>query len=163
MRHIISLLLENEPGALSRVAGLFSARAYNIQSLSVAPTEDETVSRMTLVTSGSDEIIEQIIKQLNKLIDVVKLLDITGDAHVEREIMLVKVRVVGAAREDVKRISDIFRGRILDVTQSSYIIEITGDVAKLDAFISALDRRAILEVVRSGSLAIGRGEKGLKL
>ena len=163
MRHIISLLLENEPGALSRVAGLFSARAYNIQSLSVAPTEDETVSRMTLVTTGSDEIIEQIIKQLNKLIDVVKLLDITGDAHVEREIMLVKVRVVGAAREEVKRISDIFRGRILDVTQSTYIIEITGDVAKLDAFISALDRRAILEVVRSGSLAIGRGEKGLKL
>ena len=163
MRHIISLLLENEPGALSRVAGLFSARAYNIQSLSVAPTEDETVSRMTLVTSGSDEVIEQIIKQLNKLIDVVKLLDITGDAHVEREIMLVKVRVVGAAREEVKRISDIFRGRILDVTQSTYIIEITGDVAKLDAFISALDRRAILEVVRSGSLAIGRGEKGLKL
>ena len=163
MRHIISLLLENEPGALSRVAGLFSARAYNIQSLSVAPTEDETVSRMTLVTSGSDEIIEQIIKQLNKLIDVVKLLDITGDAHVEREIMLVKVRVVGAAREEVKRISDIFRGRILDVTQSTYIIEITGDVAKLDAFISALERRAILEVVRSGSLAIGRGEKGLRL
>ena len=163
MRHIISLLLENEPGALSRVAGLFSARAYNIQSLSVAPTEDETVSRMTLVTSGSEEIIEQIIKQLNKLIDVVKLLDITGDAHVEREIMLVKVRVVGAAREEVKRIADIFRGRILDVTQSTYIIEITGDVAKLDAFISALDRRAILEVVRSGSLAIGRGAKGLKL
>ena len=163
MRHIISLLLENEPGALSRVAGLFSARAYNIQSLSVAPTEDETVSRMTLVTSGSDEIIEQIIKQLNKLIDVVKLLDITGDAHVEREIMLVKVRVVGVAREEVKRISDIFRGRILDVTQSTYIIEITGDGAKLDAFISALERRAILEVVRSGSLAIGRGEKGLRL
>ena len=163
MRHIISLLLENEPGALSRVAGLFSARAYNIESLSVAPTEDETASRMTLVTSGSDEIIEQITKQLNKLIDVVKLLDITGDPHVEREIMLVKVRVAGSAREEVKRIVDIFRGRILDVTQSTYIIEVTGDGAKLDAFINALDRSAIMEVVRSGLLAIGRGEKGLRL
>ena len=163
MRHIISMLLENEPGALSRVAGLFTARGYNIESLSVAPTEDATVSRMTLVTSGSDEIIEQITKQLNKLIDVVKLLDITGDAHVEREIMLVKVRVAGNAREEVKRIADIFRGRILDVTQSTYIIEITGDGAKLDAFINALDRKAIIEVVRSGSLAIVRGEKGLRL
>ena len=163
MRHIISLLLENEPGALSRVAGLFSARAYNIESLSVAPTEDETASRMTLVTSGSDEIIEQITKQLNKLIDVVKLLDITGDAHVEREIMLVKVRVAGSAREEVKRIADIFRGRILDVTQSTYIIEVTGDGTKLDAFINSLDRGAIMEVVRSGLLAIGRGEKGLRL
>ena len=163
MRHIISMLLENEPGALSRVAGLFTARGYNIESLSVAPTEDETVSRMTLVTSGSDEIIEQITKQLNKLIDVVKLLDITGDAHVEREIMLVKVRVAGSAREEVKRIADIFRGRILDVTQATYIIEVTGDGAKLDAFINALDRKAIIEVVRSGSLAIVRGEKGLRL
>ena len=163
MRHIISMLLENEPGALSRVAGLFTARGYNIESLSVAPTEDATVSRMTLVTSGSDEIIEQITKQLNKLIDVVKLLDITGDAHVEREIMLVKVRVSGNAREEVKRIADIFRGRILDVTQSTYIIEITGDGAKLDAFINALDRKSIIEVVRSGSLAIVRGEKGLRL
>ena len=163
MRHIISILLENEPGALSRVSGLFTARGYNIESLSVAPTEDESVSRMTLVTSGSDEIIEQITKQLNKLIDVVKLLDITGDAHVEREIMLVKVRVAGSAREEVKRIADIFRGHILDVSQATYIIEVTGDGAKLDAFIGALDRKAILEVVRSGSLAIGRGEKGLRL
>ena len=163
MRHIISLLLENEPGALSRVAGLFSARAYNIESLSVAPTEDETVSRMTLVTSGSDEVIEQITKQLNKLIDVVKLQGITGDAHVEREMMLVKVRVAGSARKEVKRIADIFRGHILDVTQSTYIIEITDDGTKLDAFIDALDRRSIIELVRSGSLAIGRGEKGLRL
>ena len=157
------MLLENEPGALSRVAGLFSARAYNIESLSVAPTEDETVSRMTLVTSGSDEIIEQITKQLNKLIDVVKLLDITGDAHVEREIILIKVRVSGSARDEVKRIADIFRGRILDVTQPTYIIEVTGDGAKLDAFVNALDRGSIIELVRSGSLAIGRGEKGLRL
>jgi len=156
------MLLENEPGALSRVAGLFSARAYNIESLSVAPTEDASASRMTLVTSGSGEIIEQITKQLHKLIDVVKLLDITGDAHVEREIMLVKVRVAGSAREEVKRIADIFRGRILDVTQSTYIIEVTGDGAKLDAFIGALDRKSILEVVRSGALAIVRGERGLR-
>lgn len=162
-RHIISLLLENEPGALSRVAGLFSARAYNIESLSVAPTEDETVSRMTLVTSGSDEIVEQITKQLNKLIDVVKLQNITGDTHVEREIMLIKVRIAGSTREEIKGIADIFRGRILDVTQSTYIIEITGDGAKLDAFVNAMDRRSIIEVVRSGSLAITRGEKGLWL
>ncbi len=163
MRHIISMLLENEPGALSRVAGLFSARAYNIESLSVAPTEDASASRMTLVTSGSDEIIEQITKQLHKLIDVVKLLDITGDAHVEREIMLVKVRVAGGAREEVKRIADIFRARILDVSQSTYIIEVTGDGAKLDAFIGAIDHKSVLEVVRSGALAIVRGERGLRL
>ena len=163
MRHIISLLLENEPGALSRVAGLFSARAYNIESLAVAPTEDETASRMTLVTTGSDEVIEQITKQLNKLIDVVKLQDITEDAHVERELMLVKMRVAGGAREEVKRLADIFRGRILDVTSSTYVIEITGDKAKLNAFITGLDPRSIIEVVRSGSLAITRGEKGLRL
>ena len=163
MRHIISLLLENEPGALSRVAGLFTARGYNIESLSVAPTEDETVSRMTLVTSGSDEIIEQITKQLNKLIDVVKLQDITEDAHVEREIMLVKVRATGGVRDEVKRIADIFRARIVDVTHSTYIVEVTGDGAKLDAFIGVLDRKAIIELVRSGSLAIGRGEKGLRI
>ncbi len=163
MRHIISLLLENEPGALSRVAGLFSARAYNIESLSVAPTEDRTASRMTLVTSGSDEIIEQITKQLNKLIDVVRLQDITEDPHVEREILLVKVRAAGGGRDEVKRLADIFRGRVIDVTNSTYIIEITGDGAKLDAFINTLDHRSIIEVVRSGSLAIGRGEKGLRL
>lgn len=163
MRHIISLLLENEPGALSRVAGLFSARGYNIESLSVAPTEDATVSRMTLVTSGSDEIIEQITKQLNKLVDVVKLLDITESTHVEREIMLIKVRASGSLREEIKRLCDIFRGRILDVTTSTYIIELTGTDDKLDAFISALEPQAILEVVRSGSLGIGRGEKALRI
>ena len=163
MRHIISILLENEPGALSRVAGLFSARGYNIESLSVAPTEDETVSRMTLVTSGSAEIIEQITKQLNKLVDVVKLLDITESTHVEREIMLIKVRASGALREEVKRLCDIFRGRILDVTTSTYIIELTGTDEKLDAFIGSLESQTILEVVRSGSLGIGRGEKALRI
>jgi acetolactate synthase-1/3 small subunit len=163
VRHIISLLLENEPGALSRVAGLFSARGYNIESLSVAPTEDETISRMTLVTSGSGEIIEQITKQLNKLVDVVKLLDITESTHVEREVMLIKVRASGALREEVKRLCDIFRGRILDVTTSTYIIELTGTDEKLDAFIEALEQPSILEVVRSGSLGIGRGEKALRI
>lgn len=163
MRHIISMLLENEPGALSRVAGLFSARGYNIESLTVAPTEDESVSRMTLITAGSDEIVEQIIKQLNKLIDVVKLLDLTEGAHVEREMMLVKVRASGTWREELKRLTDIFRGRILDVTSSTYMIELTGTGDKLDAFIDVLDRKMILEVVRSGALAISRGEKGLRL
>ncbi len=163
MRHIISLLLENEPGALSRVAGLFSARGYNIESLSVAATEDPTVSRMTLVTSGSDAIIEQITKQLNKLVDVVRLLDLTEGVHVDREMMLIKLKAAGPQREEIKRLSDIFRGRILDVTNTSYIIELTGTADKLDAFIGALDKTSILEVVRSGSLAIGRGEKSLRL
>ena len=162
MRHIIALLLENEPGALSRVAGLFTARGYNIESLSVAPTEDPTVSRMTLTTSGSEAILEQITKQLNKLIDVVKLLELTEGAHVEREMMLIKVRALVGGREEIKRLSDIFRGRILDVTNSTYIIEVTGTEDKLDAFITALDRNLILEVVRSGALGIGRGEKALR-
>jgi len=163
VRHIISLLLENEPGALSRVAGLFSARGYNIESLSVAPTEDPTVSRMTLTTSGSEAILEQITKQLNKLVDVVRLLELTEGAHVEREMMLIKVRASGPGREEVKRLSDIFRGRILDVTNSTYIIELTGSEDKLDAFLTALDRKSILEVVRSGVLGIGRGEKALRI
>ncbi len=164
MRHIISILLENEPGALSRVAGLFSARGYNIESLSVATTEDRTVSRMTLVTGDDDEqIIEQITKQLNKLVDVVKLQDITEAAHVEREIMIVKLRATGPWRDEIYRLSDIFRGRILDVTNGMYIIELTGTGEKLDAFIAALDKKSILEVVRSGTLGIGRGEKSLKL
>lgn len=163
MRHIISLLLENEPGALSRVAGLFSARGYNIESLSVAPTEEPTVSRMTLVTSGSDAIIEQITKQLNKLVDVVRLLDLTEGRHVAREIMLIKVRATGPWRDEIKRLSEIFRGRVIDVTNGTYIIELTGTAEKLDAFIEALDQKSILEVVRSGSLGVGRGEKSLRL
>jgi acetolactate synthase-1/3 small subunit len=164
MRHIISVLLENEPGVLSRVAGLFSARGYNIESLNVAPTEDETVSRMTLVTVGeSEEIIEQITKQLNKLIDVIKLLDITEAPHVAREMLIVKVRATGDLRDEMKRLSDIFRGRIVDVTSTTYVIELTGDRAKLDAFIDAVDDKAIIEVVRSGSLGIARGEKSLRL
>jgi acetolactate synthase-1/3 small subunit len=162
MRHVISILLENEAGALSRVAGLFSARGYNIESLTVAATEDPTLSRMTLVTRGSDEIIEQITKQLNKLVDVVKLVDLTEGPHIEREMLLVKTRATGDAREEVKRLADIYRGRIIDVTDSTYTIELTGDGGKLDAFIQALDRSGIIEVVRSGPLGIARGEKALR-
>jgi len=160
MRHIISILLENEAGALSRVAGLFSARGYNIESLSVAPTEDPTLSRMTMVTSGSEDIIEQITKQLNKLVDVVKLLDLTEGDHIEREMMMIKTRVTGEEREEVKRLTDIFRGRIIDVTETTYTIELTGSADKLDAFIEAI-RAPILETVRSGVAGISRGEKSL--
>ncbi len=163
MRHIISILMENEAGALSRVAGLFSARGYNIESLTVAPTEDPSLSRMTLVTRGTDEIIEQITKQLNKLVDVVKLMDMTDGPHIEREMMLTKVRAEGDGREELKRVSDIFRGRIIDVTDKSYTIELTGTGDKLDAFLQALDRALIIEVVRSGVSGIARGERALKL
>ena len=167
MRHIISILMENESGALSRVSGLFSARGYNIESLTVAPTDDPTLSRMTLVTSGSQEIVEQIVKQLNKLIDVVKLLDLTEHTHIEREMMLVKVRVDGAgqgnAREEVKRLADIFRARIIDVTPKTYTIELTGTGHKLDAFIEAIGPHPILEVVRSGAMGIARGDIALKV
>lgn len=163
MRHIISILIENESGALSRVAGLFSARGYNIESLTVAPTEDSSLSRMTLVTRGSDQIIEQITKQLNKLIDVVKLIDLVDAAHIERELMMVKVKTSDTTREEIKRMSDIFRGSIIDVTKNSYVIEITGNSDKLDAFISTLDESDIIEVVRSGPTGISRGEKGLHI
>ncbi len=164
MRHIISILMENEAGALSRVAGLFSARGYNIESLSVAPTEDASLSRLTLVTRGSDEIIEQITKQLNKLIDVVKLLDLTEGPHIEREMMLIKVKASTAnQREELKRLADIFRGNIIDVTDTTYTIELTGDVQKLDAFIDTLKESEILETVRSGVTGISRGAKALTI
>jgi acetolactate synthase I/III small subunit len=163
MRHIISILMENEPGALSRVAGLFSARGYNIESLTVATTEDITLSRMTIVTSGNDAIIEQIIKQLNKLIDVVKVLDLNDGKHIERELMLIKVKASSAFRDEMKRMCDIFRGRIIDVADGSFTIELTGSGHKLDAFIESLDKTAILETVRTGASGIGRGDRILKL
>ena len=163
MKHIISLMLENEPGALSRVVGLFSARGYNIESLTVAPTEDPTMSRMTIVTKGSDDVIEQITKQLNKLVDVVKVVDLSDGDHIERELMLVKVRASGKDREEMKRMADIFRGRIIDVTDKSYTIELTGDQSKNDAFLEAIERTAILETVRTGSSGIGRGERILRV
>lgn len=161
MSHIISILIENESGALSRVAGLFSARGYNIESLTVAATQDPTLSRMTLVTSGSDDIIEQITKQLNKLIDVVKLIDISESAHIERELMMVKTRAVGEMRDEIKRLTDIFRGSVLDVTPTSYVIEVTGEKSKLDAFLRTVGEDNIIEVVRSGTTGILRGERGL--
>ena len=163
MRHIISLLMENESGALSRVSGLFSARGYNIESLTVAPTEDLSLSRMTIVTTGSDEVIEQIIKQLNKLIDVVKVLDLNDGKHIERELMLVKVKASHQYREEMKRISDIFRGRIIDVSDNTFTIEITGSSTKLDAYIESLDKSAIVETVRTGASGIGRGDRILKI
>jgi acetolactate synthase I/III small subunit len=163
MKHIIAVLLENEPGALSRVVGLFSARGYNIESLTVAPTEDASLSRMTITTAGSDEVIEQITKHLNRLIEVVKVVDLTEGHFTERELMLIKVRAVGKEREEIKRMADIFRGRVIDVTDKSYTIELTGDKSKLDAFIEAIDRTAILETVRSGATGIGRGERILRV
>jgi acetolactate synthase-1/3 small subunit len=163
MKHIISVLLENEPGALSRVVGLFSARGYNIETLTVAPTEDRSMSRMTIVTTGSDDVIEQITKHLNRLIEVVKVIDLSDSPYIERELMLIKVRAVGKDREELKRLADIFRGRVIDVTDRSYTIELTGDCAKLDAFIEAIDRGVILETVRTGSSGLARGERILKV
>ena len=163
MRHIISVLLENEAGALARVVGLFAARGYNIETLNVAPTEDPTLSRMTVVTIGSDDVIEQITKHLSRLIEVVKVVDLTDGYFVEREMMMIKIRAVGKEREEIKRTADIFRGRIIDVSDRAYTIELTGDKAKLDAFIESIDRTAILETVRSGGSGIGRGERILKV
>ena len=163
MKHIISVLVENEPGALSRVVGLFSQRGYNIETLTVAPTEDETLSRLTIMTIGDDHVIEQITKHLNKLVDVVKLVDLTEGAHIERELMLIKVRATGAQRAEVKRCVDIFRGHIVDVTASVYTIQIVGPSEKLNAFFHAVGEASILEVVRSGVTGIARGEKVLSL
>ena len=163
MRHVISLLLENEAGALSRVSGLFSARGYNIESLTVAPTEDPSMSRMTIITVGSDDVIEQITKQLNKLVEVVKVVDLTEAPYVERELMLIKVRATGKDRDEMQRMAEIFRGRIIDVTESTFVIELTGSAAKLDSFIEAIDTSLILETVRSGVSGIGRGDRILKV
>jgi acetolactate synthase-1/3 small subunit len=161
MRHIIAVLLENEAGALSRVVGLFSQRNYNIDSLTVAPTEDPTLSRVTLITTGDDSKIDQIIKHLYKVIEVVKVVDLSESEHVERELMLIKLRAEGPARDEVKRTADIFRGQIVDVTASTYTVQLVGPSQKLDAFIRAIGKTTILEVVRSGVSGISRGEKVL--
>jgi acetolactate synthase-1/3 small subunit len=163
MRRILSILMENESGALSRVAGLFSARGYNIESLTVAPTEDASLSRMTLVTSGTDEVVEQITKQLHKLVDVVKLMDMAEGPHIEREMMLIKLRAADGGREEVKRLADIFRGSIIDVTDTIYTVQLTGTGGKLDAFVRAVNEADIIEVVRSGVTGIARGEKALRV
>ena len=161
MRHIISVLVENEPGALSRIVGLFSQRNYNIESLNVAPTEDPTLSRMTLITVGSDQVIEQITKHLNKLIDVVKLVDLSDGEHIERELALIKLKAVGPQREEIKRVVDIFRAQIIDVSQTIYTVQLVGTGSKINAFLEAVDPKAILEVLRSGVSAIARGERRL--
>lgn len=163
MRHIISLLMENEAGALSRVAGLFSARGYNIESLSVAPTEDPTLSRMTIVTSGSDAIIEQINKQLNKLVDVAAVMDLSDGDHLEREMMLVKVRSEGAKCDELKSVLATFSGRVIDESDSTCTIELTDTCAKLDEFLQAIRREDILETVRTGASGIGCGKRILKV
>jgi acetolactate synthase-1/3 small subunit len=163
MRHIISVLLENEPGALSRVVGLFSQRNYNIETLTVAPTEDPTLSRLTLTTVGHDEVIEQITKNLNKLIDVVKLVDLSEGAHIERELMLVKIKATGAQRAEVKRTTDIFRGQIVDVSSSVYTVQLAGTTDKLNSFIEAIGPTTVIEVVRTGVSGIARGEKVLSI
>lgn len=163
MRHIISLLMENEPGALSRVVGLFSQRGYNIESLNVAATDDATLSRLTLTTLGDENKIEQITKQLNKLIDVVKLVDLTDGAHIERELMLIKVKAIGAQRAEIKRTTDIFRGQIVDVGTSVYTIQLAGTADKLDSFIRAMGDATVLEVVRTGVCGLARGDKVLGL
>ena len=161
MRRIISVLIENEPGALSRVIGLFAQRNYNVETLTVAPTEDSTLSRLTLSTLAGDEQVEQITKQLNKPIEVVKLVDLTEGEHIERELMLIKLKATGAQRAEVKRTSDIFRGQIIDVTQGAYTIQLTGTTEKLDAFIRAIHESSVMEVVRSGVSGLSRGEKVL--
>ncbi len=158
MRHILSILVENEAGALSRVAGLFSARGYNIETLTVAPTEDSTLSRMTIVTTGSDEIVEQITKQLNKLVDVVKVVDLSEGKHIERELMLVKVRAAGKDREEIKRTADIFRGRIIDVSSRTVTIELTGTADKVEGFEAMVRPFGLVEMVRTGEIAIARGK-----
>ncbi|KTT63577.1 acetolactate synthase 3 regulatory subunit [Pseudomonas oryzihabitans] len=163
MRHIISLLLENEPGALSRVVGLFSQRNYNIESLTVAATEDPTLSRLTLTTIGQEETVEQITKNLNKLIEVVKLVNLSESAHIERELLLIKVKATGAQRAEVKRTTDIFRGQIVDVSSSVYTIQLAGTSEKIDSFIQAIGAASILEVVRSGVTGISRGDKALSI
>ena len=161
-RHLISILMENEAGALSRVANLFSARGSNIESLTVAPTDDPTLSRLTLVTYGNEQIIEQIVKQLNKLIDVVKLIDLSETDAIERELMLVKTKASGEQRAEMKRLADIFGGHVLDVTEATYTIELTGTGSKLDNFLRAIEKEAILEVVRSGATGIALGQKALR-
>jgi len=163
MRRIISVLMENEPGALSRVLGLFSQRGYNVDSLTVAPTEDQTLSRLTLTTHGNDHVIEQITKHLHKLIDVVKVVDLTEGPHIERELMLLKVKAQGAQRAEIKRCVDIFRGQIIDVGASAYTVQIVGNSDKLDAFIQAIGDADILEVVRSGVSGLARGDKSLHI
>jgi len=161
MRHTISLVLSNEVGALTRVAGLFTARGYNIESLTVAPTENESLSRMTIATAGSEAVIQQIVKQLKKLVDVVEVVDLTADAHLERELLLLKCSAEGSMRDEVKRLADIFRANIVDVTKTSFVVELTGSAQKIDSFIAAVGEENIKELARSGVTSVARGSASL--
>ena len=163
MRRIISILMENEPGALSRVVGLFSQRNYNIDSLTVAPTDDRSLSRLTLITTGDDARIEQVTKHLNRIVDVVKLIDLTGGAHIERELMLIKLKATGAQRAEVLRTVEIFRGQVIDQTATSYSIQLAGTSEKLDGFLAAVSDCKVLEVARTGVTGISRGTKVLAI
>jgi len=165
MRRILAILLENEPGSLSRIVGLFSQRAFNIETLTVSPTDDPSLSRITIATSGDDQVLEQIIKQVNKLVDVIKISDLTERKHIERELMLIKVLAMNdKSRTEVKRITDIFRGSILDIGKQVYTIQLTGNAGKLTAFIEIIaNETEVIEVVRSGCVGIARGEKALRV
>ncbi|NQY63657.1 MAG: acetolactate synthase small subunit [Alteromonadaceae bacterium] len=165
MRRILAILLENEPGSLSRIVGLFSQRAFNIESLSVAPTEEASISRITIATKGDDKVLEQIVKQVNKLIDVIKITDLTDRNHIERELLLIKVLAMNEkSRTEVKRITDIFRGSIIDIGKQIYTVQLTGDLSKLNSFINIMaNETEIIEVVRSGCVGIARGEKALRV
>ena len=165
MRRILAILLENEPGSLSRIVGLFSQRAFNIETLTVAPTDDPSLSRITIATVGDEHVIEQIVKQVNKLVDVIKVSDLTERSHVEREILLIKVVAINdKVRTEVKRVTDIFRGSIVDVGKQVYTIQLTGAAEKIDAFIATLKNETeIIESVRSGSVGIARGERALRV
>ncbi len=160
-RHTFAVLVENRFGVLGRITGLFSARGFNIESLSVAETEDPTVSRITLVTKGNVRILEQVHKQLNKLIDTIKVTDLNEEPHVDRELVLIKVHAEGEMRAEVQRIADIFRGRVVDVTPKTYILEVTGDEGKMRAVIELLKPFGIREMVRTGKIAIARGQRML--
>ena len=160
--HLLALLMENEPGALSRVVGLFSQRGYNIESLNVAPTDDSSLSRLTLVTTASDEVIAQIKKHLLRLIDVVRLEHLIAGDRIDRELMLVKVRAVGEGRNEIKRCTEIFRGDIIDVSITSYVVQIVGVAEKLHAFLRAVEPWGILEVVRTGISGIVRGPESMQ-
>jgi len=159
MQHTLSILVENKPGVLSRVAGLFSGRGFNIESLSVAETLDATISRMTIVTRGNDQILEQIIKQLNKLVNVIKVIDFVNGDFVNREMILIKVNVTDENRSELLNIVDIFRGKVVDVSPDAYVVEVTGDGGKLDAIINLCKPMGIKEVARTGKVAMMRGAK----
>lgn len=161
MQHTISILVTNRFGVLSRISGLFSGRGFNIESLNVAETNDPTVSRMTIVTRGDDKKIEQITKQLNKLVDIIKVVDLTEESYIDRELMLIKMNAETGSREEILRVVEIFRAKVVDVSANTYTIEITGDENKLRGFMELIRPFGIKEIARSGKIALGRGMKSI--